>query len=148
MGVFNGHINDEGVLLIQDRHILNAWVKGNAGRNVTVEVKIRKKPRSNPQNAYYWAVIVPMLCDGLNHMGHEFDLEDTHEFIKANFNYKEIVNTDTGEVLRSPQSTTALSTFEFSEMKEKIQKWAVEWLNIIIPDPNENGTLNFDNEKA
>jgi hypothetical protein len=79
----------------------------------------------------------------LNDIGTEVTKEETHEFLKARFNYTEIVNTETGEVMQVPRSTTDLSKEQFSEYKDKIQRWAAEWLNIVIPDPGELLTMDF-----
>jgi hypothetical protein len=77
----------------------------------------------------------------MNHVGNEMNKQETHEFIKANFNYKEIVNEETGEVFRATLSTSELNKSEFSEMTEKIKRFAAEYLNVEIPDPNADLSL-------
>ena len=62
--------------------------------------------------------------------------EQTHELLKYKFLKREFITSD-GDILQSVGSTTELSTIEFSEYKESIQQWASEYLNIIVPDPNE-----------
>jgi len=101
-----------------------------------VEISKANK-RSNPQNAYYWSVVVSLMKKGFEDLGHDTTLEETHEFLKAKFNFKEIVNQGTGEVNQIPLSTTRLTKSEFSEYIEKIQRFAAEFLNIQIPNPNE-----------
>ena len=63
--------------------------------------------------------------------------KDTHEFLKANFNYKELVNEETGEILRIPKSTTENRTFEMEEFHEICRQKALEFFNVVIPLPNE-----------
>lgn len=101
-----------------------------------VEISDKNK-RSNPQNAYYWAAVVPLVQQGIKDMGTEVTKEETHEFLKSKFNFLEIVNTETGQCERIPRSTTALSKIEFSDYVQKIQQFAAEFLNVIIPDPGQ-----------
>lgn len=139
----NGYITD-GKLSLYHREYLDKWVKANPDCNVILTIDVKKKKRSTNQNSYYWACVVPLVRDGLNHLGNEFSLDDTHSFLKARFNYKEIVNEETGEIAQVPVSTTDLSTFAFNEYKEKIQRFSAEFLNITIPDPEHPLEIDFN----
>lgn len=109
------------------------------------ELKITKRSkRSLQQNAYYWGVIVAMVHEGFRNMGNDVSLEETHEYLKARFNYKEIVNTSVGEVMNVPKSTTELSKEEFGMYIDKIQQFAAEYLNTIIPNPGEQVAINYE----
>ena len=98
-----------------------------------------RKVRSLSQNAYYWAVVCGMVKDGLRDAGYDAVMtdEDAHEVMKHLFLKKEIVNKNTDERIPSVRSTTELTTFEFSEYIEQIISWAAQYLNIVIPYPNE-----------
>ncbi len=100
---------------------------------VTIE---KKDKRSNQQNRYYFGQVVALVQKGIKDLGHDLTKEETHEFLKAKFNYKELVNEETGEVLSLPISTTRLNKTDFGEYISKIQQFAAEFLGIIIPDPN------------
>jgi hypothetical protein len=135
------------ILTIKDGAVQNSaplvgMIKSLKDGRYQVEVSKLNK-RSNQQNRYYFGVLVAMVQQGLNDIGTEVTKEETHEFLKARFNYTEIVNTETGEVMQVPRSTTDLSKEQFSEYKDKIQRWAAEWLNIVIPDPGELLTMDF-----
>lgn len=106
------------------------------------------KQRSLRQNAFYWGVVVSMVKDGLNDLGHELSSTETHEFLKARFNSKEVVNEQTGEVIQMPLSTTRLMTVGFMEYIEKIQRFAAEWLSINIPSPNEQMQIDYIENSA
>ncbi len=109
------------------------------------ELKItRRNKRTLPQNRYYWGVCVALVHEGLKDMGHEVSIEDTHDFLRSKFNYKEIVNEVTGEVERIPMSTAEMTKEQFSNYVEKIQHFAAEFLSVTIPSPNEQ--LVFDYE--
>src|SRR5690348_15691762 len=80
----------------------------------TVEIAALNK-RSNPQNRYYWGLVVPLIQQGIKDLGTDLTKEECHEFLKARFNSEEIVNTETGECISIPRSTTALTKEQFSE---------------------------------
>ena len=77
--------------------------------------------RSNPQNKYYFGVVVDMISEETGN-----EPEETHELLKLKF-------------LKSmgKANTTQLDTKEFNIYIEKIQRWAAQELSCVIPDPNE-----------
>ena len=101
-----------------------------------------KKNRSLPQNKYWWGCLLPLVKQGLQDAGYDevSNNEDAHEVIKALFLKRMIANKD-GECLEMAGTTTDLSTVEFNGLIEDVQKWAVEFLNIQIPNPNEQTIL-------
>lgn len=106
------------------------------------QLKIESKSkRSLKQNAYYWACCLPIVQEGFKELGHELTLEEVHDFLKARFNFKEVVNFQTGEVIQIPKSTTELSKDEFGEYISRIQQFAAEFLHRVIPDPNSQTTI-------
>jgi hypothetical protein len=131
----HGHITDTGELKLPDRAMLQNWIASNKGKNIELEIKRKRKKRSNDQNEYYWAGVVPKVCEALRHLGHDVDEQDTHDFLKAKFNSVKIANKDS-VVEELPQSTTKLTTVEMMDYIAKIQMWAAEYLGIVIPDPN------------
>jgi hypothetical protein len=93
-----------------------------------IELILRKlsKKRTNPQNRYYWGVVVPMLG---KHFG--YTKSEMHEALKWQF-------------LRKPEadpptvgSTRKLTTEQFNEYIETIQIWSASEYSVVIPDPNE-----------
>jgi len=101
-------------------------------------VRIDKfKKRSNLQNRYLHGVVVPLVFDGLRDAG--FDQVRTHEdaktVIKSLFLKKTITNDiETFEFIRD---THTLTTLEFMEFVSDVQRWAIEYLSVYIPDPSE-----------
>ena len=96
--------------------------------------------RTSPQNRYYFGLVVPMMQKGFEDLGHELSKQETHEFLKSKFNSVTLVNHDTGETINVPKSTTKLSKSDFGEYIEKIQRFAAEFLNIVIPEAGERET--------
>ena len=97
-----------------------------------------RKTRSNQQNAYLWGVVYPAVLLGLKDAGWEITHEEqVHEYCKQAFAAREVINKDTGEVLSLPSSTARMQTAEFNVYVDKIKAFALEYLNITIPEPNE-----------
>lgn len=97
-----------------------------------------RKTRSNQQNAYLWGVVYPAVLLGLKDAGWEITHEEqVHEYCKQAFAAREVINKDTGEVLSLPNSTARMQTAEFNVYVDKIKAFALEYLNITIPEPNE-----------
>lgn len=137
-----GKIDDKGNLSMANRSVLIEWINQHPNKSVELEIKVRRKQRSTQQNAYYWPVVVQLVCAGLRNMGNDVDEQDTHEFLKAKFNSKRIVNSD-GVIEDLPTSTTKLTTSEMMDYIAKIQMWAAEFLGIVIPDPNSSVEIDY-----
>lgn len=99
--------------------------------------------RSLQQNRYYFGLVIPMIQKGIYDMGTEITKEECHEFLKAKFNYVEVVNEATAEYVQIPRSTTAMNKEEFCLYIEKIQRFAIEFLNIVIPDPSTQMSISY-----
>lgn len=137
-----GRIDDAGKLTVFHRDALNRWVRTHRDSQVVLSISTKVKRRSNPQNAYYWGVIIPMVQEAMNSFGNDFDAEEVHEFLKKEFNWEE-KNVGEGYFIKVPRSTTRLTTVEFSIYKERIQEFASSVLGIYIPDPNEALEIDF-----
>jgi hypothetical protein len=122
--VFSAEIRG-GKLIMGD---LSRWKKAVESMSGLVEVALRtpRKDRSGQQNNFYWSVVVEILGKELG-----MTAQETHEALKIKF----LSRTD--KALLTVKSTTQLSTKEFMEYTEAIQRWAAEFLNINIPNPNE-----------
>lgn len=144
----NGKIVPIDVVYFQDE------VPKYEGKDVQI-VLTKLNKRSNPQNRYYWGVVVYLVRERLNELGYvREDLrdnelpatltrEDVHIYLKENFNRKEIVNPDTGEVLGTTSaSTTSLSTDEFAKYIESIITWCSTHLDLEIPSAEPQ--LNYN----
>lgn len=116
---------------------IQAFLKMMDGKEVEVILKKARSKRSDLQNRYYWGCVVEIVRQGLKELGHRLDKDEVHYFLREKFNYKELVNENTGESIKIPQSTTALTKTEFGEYIEQIAQWSAEFLNLVIPEPSE-----------
>lgn len=130
----SGLVLENGKLSQLNSKLIKQFLLDNVGDIISIELK-RNKKRTNPQNAYYWGVVLPLIRNAINELGNEFSIEDTHEYLKLEFNTKEVIVIDELKVL--PQSTAKLTTEEFTIYLEKCIKFAAEILGIVIPLPNE-----------
>lgn len=102
-------------------------------------VQRKQRRRTTPQNAYLWAVVYPMLLTGLRQAGWEFtDCEQVHHFFKQHVAGESFINRKTGEAVTLPGSTAAMSTLEFETYIDRLRRYAEQYLNIEIPEPNNN----------
>ncbi len=99
------------------------------GQRVTIEVKKFKKKRSIEQNSYYWAVLIDILSKEFGYESEEIHLMLREKFLRIHDN----IHPD----FVIARSTTKLTTVEFVEYIEKIQRWAAQEHQIYLPDPNE-----------
>lgn len=101
---------------------------------VLVTVEDEKHQRSNAQNRYYWGVVVNLLKDALWERGYDYLPDEVHEAMKWKF----LQRHEDGLELPTVRSTTRLTTTEFNDYIENIQRWAAEYLHLSIPDPQED----------
>ena len=124
---------NEGSFLLLDETINNLPIG-----DYVITITPNRKTRSNQQNAYLWGIVYPAVLFGLQDVGWEITNEEqVHEYCKQAFAAREVINKDTGEVISLPNSTARMQTAEFNVYVDKIKAFALEYLNITIPEPNE-----------
>ena len=133
---YTGEVTDKG-LRPHNLKRFRQEVQVFNGKEVIITVQRKRNHRSEQQNRYYWGGVVPIVCEGLNGVGYRVSKMDTHEYLKATFLKDKLVNEQTGEYLETIGSTTKLTTTEFMEFIQDVQRWASEFLNVYIPDPGE-----------
>lgn len=137
-----GEIDEKCKVTIYQAAKLKEWIEKYKGQQVTISFKLKGKKRSNNQNSFYWGVVVDMIMKRLNDLGHDLTPEETHDFLKGRFNFKEI-EAVADHFIEVPRSTSRLDTLEFIEYIEKIQVWASTFLGLYIPEPNEQSEISF-----
>jgi len=107
------------------------------GKKVVATFERKRKKRSQNQNAYYWAVVVPAITKALNDLGEMLTDASTHEFLKYRNLKQVLVNKETGEELGVyGGSTSALTTFQFGLYLDDCIQFAQQQLNTTIPPPS------------
>lgn len=139
---YYGKVSASGEITLPKR-MRNELVSLFAGHKIHVIVKRNRKRRSLHQNDYYWAVIVPYILRGFIEFGNQLQegnqehLKLIHEFLKGRFLYGEELYDANGEVHSMPPTTTILTTTEAEEYYDQCRQFAAEYLNVVIPLPNE-----------
>ena len=116
----------KGKVIFNNVQLFNNYLLSLEGKDVEVVVRKPKKERSNPQNRYYWGVVINLLCETTG-----YTPEEMHEALKMLF------LKDNTRKLPTLRSTTELTTIEFEDFLEGVRVWAASELNCIIPLPNE-----------
>lgn len=92
-----------------------------------------KETRTNQQNKYLWKIFEIIG----NKFGYSKEDIKILLLLEPEINHvKETVSNKTGEVIKTPASTHNLSKAEFSELTEKIIRWAANW-GVDIQSPQE-----------
>lgn len=132
---YYGSVTEDGALKLPGAKI-RSEVRVFAGKEIEVIFRLKKKHRSDPQNRYYWGVVVEMIRAGMKEMGDTVTPDQVHEFLKWRFLRVSKIDESTGEVLYEYAGSTAkLKTVEFSEYIEKCCQFAAEMLGVSIPLP-------------
>ena len=113
------------------------------GKKVTITIEQAKRKRSNPQNAYIHAVLIPMCKDGLFDVGYKYSISETKDELKKMFAIFDKVNEQTGEIREYIKGTSDMTTSEMMGFIADVQQWAAEFLNIYIPDPGEQTKIEI-----
>jgi hypothetical protein len=115
-----------GKVVFYNVELFNTYLLSLEGKDVHVSIRKKQKTRSNNQNAFYWGVVIPLLCETTGYTD-----EEMHEALKM------IFLIDKSRKIPTLQSTARLTTIEFEDYIEKVRQWAAQELNCVIPLPNE-----------
>lgn len=124
--IFTGSVAN-GTLPLDDKRQFTIHLNNLNGKRVQLTLEKVKHRRSNNQNAYYFGVVLKLLSE---HTGYE--PEELHEALKFKFTEKRYHCN-----LLIPASTKKLDTIDFEKYLDKIRKWAVEEMRVVIPLPGE-----------
>lgn len=143
--IFTGKKKEEGFKIYRRAEMQKLLDSVDIGTELEIVIRKKKKKRSNGQNSYYHGVVIPIVLDGLIDAGYErkeLNSKVVHEFLRKTF-LKKVIANDSGEFIEVIQHTSELSTIEMAIYIDDIQRWAIEFLNVIIPNPNEQSNLDL-----
>ena len=113
------------------------------GRYRLVVEKYRRS-KSNPQLRWLYGQVYPIVLKGLNDAGWEFTtIAEVDEYCKSMFANREVLNRHTGEIMTVPGLKRDMTTTELSTYVDAIRDWASEYLNINIPEPMQQMTMEL-----
>ena len=127
----------------RNRSVLNDAIQMLDGYDICITIEKARRKRSNPQNKYYWGVVVFLITKTISDMGNLWTAEDTHLYLRNKFLLESVPVNDSGEFIDRAKSTTELATFEMETYLEQVRAWAAQTLGVVVPLPNEDLQL-FD----
>jgi hypothetical protein len=139
-----------GKLPPEDSDLLRHALKCRSGRLTDIIVKPHRGRRTNPQNRYYWGVVVKLIHKWMRSHGNNITKDDVHEFLKQNGEIGRhlfVIRIETevpGKGGKPPKkqydtivrSSSRLNKKEWEEWMELIRAWAAV-RDVRIPLPNE-----------
>lgn len=112
------------------RTLLMGHLRRYAGTMLEIRIRPHKKQRSTDQNAYWWAVPIAILAE---HCGYE--PEQMHYVLLGE--WRGYIDGPQGQKVPRCASSSKLTTAEFTDLIEWVQRWAATELDVQIPAPNE-----------
>ncbi len=133
--IFHGAITDDGKLVLSDRErrVRRNYLKRLAGKSVDVVVKVHRNQRSLDQNAWHWAVAIPIIADAL---GYDKDEHERLHYALVDECFGTTFDARLGRDVPNVRSSL-LDTAKFSEFMEWEVRWAAREHGIVVPLPNE-----------
>lgn len=111
------------------------------GKNVVVEFKEHKAKRSLAQNRLLWLWNQIIADHFREHFGQENSAEDVHEvFVRRKFGVK-VIQAGNEEPIIVRKRTRKLNTKEFCEYLNWLEQYCAEYLELILPQPEDLYTL-------
>ncbi len=145
----------DGRLIPDEPLVVNDELKTFHEKIVKISIE-KTNQRSIPQNRYYWGVVVHTIKERFTELGYTrtdvsdhgvsspLTRDDVHQFLRSNFLRDDLISGD-GEVLGTlSKSTKQLSTDEFVKYLDNVKNWAVQSLDIQIPDPETKIEYNIE----
>ena len=103
-----------------------------------------RRSKSNPQLRWLYGQVYPIVLKGLNDAGWEFTtIAEVDEYCKSMFANREVLNRHTGEIMTVPGLKRDMTTTEMMTYVDAIRDWASEYLNINIPEPMQQMTMEL-----
>lgn len=128
--IHSGKIEGGHFRPFDSKHFLDS-IKKLEGKFVEVEIRTEKRKRSDRLNRYYWGVVIEYISAETG-----YTAEETHLFLKTKFLGHKII-TIGGERHPVLNSSAELTTDQFQQYILEITRWAGEFLQLTIPEPNQ-----------
>jgi hypothetical protein len=108
-----------------------------------IAVEKYKRKASHEQFKYLYGLVYPLSMIALNDAGYEFvNIDQVDAFWKSMFANKEVLNRETGEILKIPLSKSEFMTIDEMTYCDAIRSYCSEYLNANIPDADTNWKQN------
>jgi hypothetical protein len=128
-----------------NRVMLDAELSGLPKGKYRLSIEKLRKNKSNSQLAWLYGQIYPHVLQGYLDAGWDdiTNLDQVDAKMKEMFAQTEIVNKHTGEIMKIPALKRDMSTVDMMTFVQAIREWAEEYLNVSIPEPGTNLTMDL-----
>jgi len=124
---------DKGQLFIRNRELFDKVMSAWPDCEAVLTIEKKHATRSLQANRYWWGVCVKLVSE---HTG--YTPEQIHDIAKQMFLPKHLAVTGkNGELLGEyvvGGTTTTLNKVEFGEFVSKFKEWALDKLDVVIPE--------------
>ena len=128
---------DAGIFHIPNRKVMEEDLRRLPKGNYTLTIEKYKKKASHSQFKWLYGAIYPQMLIALNEAGYEFtNVEEIDQFCKLMWASKDILNPETGELIRMPMNKREFMTIDHMGYVACIRKFAAEYLATTIEDPD------------
>jgi hypothetical protein len=113
-----------------------------------ITVEKYKKVATHQQFKYLYSVVYPLSLLALNNAGYEFtNIDQVDIWWKELFANREILNRETGKIMKIPMSKSEFMTIDENAYCDAIRTYCSEYLNTNIPDPIKDWKRQKENER-
>ena len=135
--------NGKGFRIVNKALLEKELIELPKGKYRLLIEKLRRK-KSNSQLAWLFGFVYPLVLKGFNDAGWEFTtIAEVDEYCKSMFSSKEVLNRHTGEIMNIPGLKRDMTTTEMMTYVDTIRNWSAEYLNVNIPEPEQNYEMNL-----
>jgi len=138
MNVIVTHGNIEnGKLTLDNRQGFERDYLKITGR-VDIMISPATNRRTNPQNRYYWGVVMKIMKAYYDEYGNTYTQQEIHELLKSQCGLTQtIIHPTTGEAIQITRSLSNLGDICTVGFNDYIDKIRAAYPEIYIPAPNE-----------
>lgn len=127
--------------------LLKSTIEALSPGRWVVTLEKYKMPRTTKQNNFYWGNFITAQIECFKERwGETYRVDQVHDWNKANFWGTEHVNEETGEVIRSPASSTDNNTVEWETKLDVIRQWFRQNMDWEIGYPEKQEEFKFKNK--
>lgn len=142
--IYIGIKEDEKAFRIVNPHLLKEDCDKLPKGKYRLTIEKYRKNKSNSQLGYLYAGVYPLVLKALNDAGWEFtSIDDVDELCKSKFADHEVINRDSGEIIKVPGLKREFTSVEMMTYIDAIRNWASEYLNTFIPEPETQITMEL-----
>lgn len=143
---FKGTVAPDGVTLLLDHpDIVKHALSNLIGKDLAIDVAKFSKSRSAKQNRWLWGVAYTLIKGYMEEtQGEIYTLEEIHAHNMTVIQKPRVtVKTVMGQevIITDAKKSSQMSTVEFNEMKDKMQEWYWDNIELEIPDPIQNSLI-------